>query len=181
MQVAQFVSLFWYCWNSEDWQSAGKKLQVLGSGVAAINYVAQVLTPITLCCHSLGEMTLMSLSHECNCRMSFTLHSNPRKKNGLTCLIKLWSGSHKTLANALWKHQNQGLNCVMHSLNTCYVWGKTNKWDINVILRDIFIYINVGLVVSRQNYYKKTMNQSGALVRLESKGAQEVRCCQVLV
>lgn len=123
MQVAQFVSLFWYCWNSEDWQSAGKKLQVLGSGVAAINYVAQVLTPITLCCHSLGEMTLMSLSHECNCRMPFTLHSNPRKKNGLTCLIKLWSGSHKTLANALWKHQNQGAWLLL-----------TSEWCIHLTL-----------------------------------------------
>lgn len=80
------------CFDIAETQRIGKALvknYVLGSGVAAINYVAQVLTPITLCCHSLGEMTLMSLSHECNCRMSFTLHSNPRKKNGLTCLIKL--------------------------------------------------------------------------------------------
>ena len=70
-------------------KSIGEALQVLVSpGSAAINYVAQVLTHVTLCCHSLREMTLMSLSPECNCRLSVTLHANSKKETSSDTLNK---------------------------------------------------------------------------------------------
>lgn len=66
MQVAQFVSLFWQSWSREYWQSIGQAVRVfVSSGSAVINYIACVLTHITLCCHSYREVTLMSLSPEC--------------------------------------------------------------------------------------------------------------------
>lgn len=81
VQVVQFVSLFWYSWSREYWQSIGKALQVfVSSGSAAINYVAQVLTHVTLCCHSYREMVLMFLSFECNRWLSVIPHANSKKR-----------------------------------------------------------------------------------------------------
>lgn len=85
---------------ADYWQSIGKALQVfVSSGSPAINYVPQVLTHITLCCHSLREMTLMSLSLKCSLIAGslFLFMPTIRKKYCWLHLIKLRSGIHKTI------------------------------------------------------------------------------------
>ncbi len=88
------------CFDTAEAESIGKVLVKLfaSSGSAAINYVARVLTRVTLCCHSLREMTLMSVSLECNGRpLCCSSCQQQERKDGQIRLIKLRSGIHKTV------------------------------------------------------------------------------------